>query len=191
MPASSNDNATNMVAEPGSGSTGPGLPTAALNPENPTFGPFFPGGSSPGRWSQVQALGNFTNQLARKLEEWATEIGLWKRNTESRIAPLETETGRIAHDITGMKEVVEAEFARGRVELTTLATQSRESITTLGNQTRTEIQNFQAGVMGEVGNTRATLHNLRNEASGAVNLLASSIESSKAEHQLCEPRRNG
>ena len=99
----SNDNATNMVAEPGSGSTGPGLPTAACAqpPDSgaPNFGPFYPGGSSPGRWSQVQALGNFTNGLARKLEEWAHEIGLWKRNTESRITLIEGEVNKINNDI--------------------------------------------------------------------------------------------
>lgn len=75
-----NYDATNMVAERGSGSAGPGLHAAACaqpapEPNVPSFGPFSPGGSSLGRWSQVQAPGNFTKSLAQKLKEWANEKG--------------------------------------------------------------------------------------------------------------------
>ena len=102
-----------MVAEPGSGSARPGLPAAAcgnpaLDTTAPSFGPFYPGGSTPGRWSQVQALGNFTNSLARKLEEWANEIGLWRRKADGRITQLEAETQKLGHDLIGVKTVVEA-----------------------------------------------------------------------------------
>ena len=117
------------------------------------------------------------------MEEWANEIGLWKRSTESRSIQLETEAARVTHEIAGMKTVVEAEFTKERTELTALANQSRESITALGIQTRTELQNFQTGLMGEVGDTQANLHNLRKEAADAITLLATSVESSKAEHQ--------
>ena len=79
-----------MVAEPGHATHGTGLPNAAVQPAAPTFGPYETGGGSPGRWSQVQRLGDFVNGLACKMETWASELGMWQRTTETRITNIET-----------------------------------------------------------------------------------------------------
>ena len=106
-----------MVAEPGNATHGTGPPNAAVllvaacvQPAAPNFGPYEAGGGPPGRWSQVQRLGDFVNGLARKMESWAFEIGLWQRTTETRLTATETEVKQISQDITSMKSTIDSEI---------------------------------------------------------------------------------
>ena len=181
-----------MVAEPGSGS-GPAGATPMPPGSAPTFGPFNPGETSPGRWAvQVQFLANFVNELVTKLNQWASNLGAWKNAAETRLTTTEQQTQRIdgevqamknvvEGEIRSMKTVVESEFTRKQQDLESLSNNSQDAISTLAAQTRKELQNFHAGIMGEFTETRTNMAGLRAEASEAIQTLANSLVQARAE----------
>ena len=123
-----------MVAEPGNAPHGTGLPAAGCAHPPPTLGPYEPGGSSPGRWSQVQRLGDFVNGLARKLETWASDIGLWQRTTDDRLTTTDQRIQRLDDDVRSMKGTIEAEIGTMKSTVETEVLRKQADLETLSRE---------------------------------------------------------